>query len=187
MSDRKKLIDKHISADVTTLIHLLRRANNLVVVPLRDGDPHDANELLEKAVALSAPILDYEAAARAAGWAQVENGAWGTCPNSSGRFSSAQSLCEVENITPHEIPIIGHYIVTEWLADKLEARGERVERDFGGVIVWARKAFHRNVTCLDLDPVLLAIFKAEPQTILSSTYETLEQFNARREKRRAGQ
>lgn len=120
---------------------------------------YPAATLVIRAFELSAPFLDYEGYEEALHKGHTDRG----------------------------IPPIGYYIVTSELADKLEARGERVERDFGGVIVWARKAFHRNVTCLDLDPVLLAIFEAEPQTILSSTYETLEQFNARREKRRAGQ
>ena|SRR5690625_1819413 len=34
--------------------------------------------------------------------------------------------------------IFEHWAVTEWLAEKLEAKGERVDRDFEGLCIWGR-------------------------------------------------
>jgi hypothetical protein len=130
-------LDKHIRADVTALIEELGEEFSSNGLPTCDSE--------NKISALSAPFLDYEAAARAAGWYQDEGDRFwkadvqGTEIEALTVYNSWQELCERCHITPHAIPIIGHYIVTVELADKLEARGERAERDFGGVIVWARK------------------------------------------------
>lgn len=143
-------IDKHIRADVTALVTLHTAAHGKAL-ELGGTAKHWKKgyaviELTGKAAALSAPALDYEAAARAAGVELIESET-GYAPDMKGvrhRFENSReeayrAACRYEGIAPHEIPIIGHYIVTAELADKLEARGERVERDFGGNIVWARK------------------------------------------------
>lgn len=171
-------IDKHIRADVTTHV----KAWNGNGKPAKYFGPTAdlENALSQKAQALSAPFLDYEAAARADGWephtetAGLPNGGKGWVINPipgnlsrlhALRAASWKDACEQNNTAPHEIPVIGHYIVTSELADKLEARGERVERDFGGNIVWARKDTVSDYDdfdpSLDRDPVLLAIFEAE--------------------------
>ena len=43
-------------------------------------------------------------------------------------LDAAQAECEVYE----------HWIVSEWLADRLEAKGQSVERDFHGLTVWGR-------------------------------------------------
>lgn len=151
----KSFIDKHILADVTELFRELER------------QPAHTS-LHAKAKRLSAPFLDYEAAARAAGWTVSEAGLHFV--NSTTRVlrlsagDSWKPLCDLDEIPPHEIPIIGHYFVTAELADKLSALGERVERDFGGNIVWARKKPNEKWIDddgdypLDVDPVLVSIF-----------------------------
>lgn len=144
----KSFIDKHILADVTELFRELER------------QPAHTS-LHAKAKRLSAPFLDYEAAARAAGWTVSEAGLHFV--NSTTRVlrlsagDSWKPLCDLDEIPPHEIPIIGHYIVTAELADKLEARGERVERDFGGNIVWARKGI--TTYGVENDATLALIFE----------------------------
>lgn len=137
-------IDKHIRADVTALF--------------REFERQSAHTSLHaKAKKLSAPFIGYEAAARAAGYNML--------PYDDGGSLTWRDVCDDYHITPHEIPIIGHYIVSAELADKLEARGERVERDFGGNIVWARKSpylsgeNHGYFVSLDRDPVLVSIFE----------------------------
>lgn len=147
----KSFIDKHIRADVTALV----------------SDPYNfySSTLFRKSKELSAPFLDYEAAARAAGWTYSKADGYWRHPTYTQPYSYAHILCGCEGISPHEIPIIGHYIVTAELADKLSARGERVERDFGGNIVWARKSpylsgeNHGYFVSLDRDPVLASIFE----------------------------
>jgi len=138
-------LDKHIRADVTELF--------------REFERQTAHTSLHaKAKKLSAPFLDYEAAARARGWRKQGNG-WYV------GYGAMMQQRHEEDLTPHEIPIIGYYIVTAELTDKLEARGERVERDFGGNIVWARKMPNEKWIDgdgdypLDVDPVLVSIFE----------------------------
>jgi len=156
------LISKHIRADVTALFRELERQS-----------AHTS--LHAKAKRLSAPFLDFEAAARAAGWEQyASSGGYFSNPklksphNIHPHGQCWKALCVDTRIEPHEIPVIGHYIVTAELADELDARGERVERGFGGNIVWARRGVRANgpVPCvielpLTRDPVLLAICAAE--------------------------
>jgi hypothetical protein len=138
-------IDKHIRADVTALVALAAKGNTggaFAGAKIRFDDALALVTLTEKALDLHTPFLDYEAAARAAGWEKAATG-WhhprNDDPQHDDEFRTVQEVCTYEELDVPEIPIIGHYIVTAELADKLEARGERVERDFGGVIVWARK------------------------------------------------
>lgn len=44
-----------------------------------------------------------------------------------------------DNFQPEEYSeIFEHWIVSDWLADRLESHGETVERDFFGLTIWAR-------------------------------------------------
>ena len=144
-------IDKHVRADVTALVNDLSRFGR--------------RKIAIKAFNLSAPFLDYETAARAAGWFHNKADGYWQHPAYTQPYICAHVLCGHEGISPHEIPIIGYYIVTAELTDKLEARGERVERDFGGNIVWARKMPNEKWIDgdgdypLDVDPVLVSIFE----------------------------
>ena len=91
-------------------------------------------------------IPDYEEAASQAGWTENENR--DIC-NASGNFSNLgevsdadtwQELCEKQDIelddyTPE---IYEHWIVSDWLADKLENHGHKVLKDFFGMTIWCR-------------------------------------------------
>lgn len=132
------------------------------------GGVHDASgatnmgrplsDLCEQAAELASPVLDYEGAAREAGWkvTRLEDGAgeteteyftWrgedakkpdaetGTTPSETEAW---QMACKNDGLDPHENEVFEHWAVSSWLADKLEAKGERVDRDFAGLIVWAR-------------------------------------------------
>jgi len=167
------LIDKHIRADVTALVQEDSGCNFVPGSVSSFETTKKIRERLKKAKSLSAPFLDYEAAARAEGWKwSAELELWTLdSPGFSGSHPDAEAVCSAMEIEPHEIPVISHYIVTAELADKLEARGERVERDFGGVIVWARKKPEGSrVThggepwALEGDPVLLSIIECETWT-----------------------
>lgn len=104
--------------------------------------------LAEQAFELAAPIPDYEEAAREAGWRSyggLETGQWwrdgeagpGGAVDMLGA-TSAQDACDQDNIEPYEREVYEHWIVSDWLADKLAAKGEKVTRDFAGLTVWAR-------------------------------------------------
>lgn len=40
-----------------------------------------------------------------------------------------------------------HWIVSDWLADKLAAQGEKVDKDFAGLTIWARTTTGQAVYC----------------------------------------
>ena len=42
--------------------------------------------------------------------------------------------------------IYEHWIVTGWLADKLEEQGEAIERDFYGLVVWSRTTTGQSIS-----------------------------------------
>jgi hypothetical protein len=53
---------------------------------------------------------------------------------------SAQYACEAFGIDAYDYcrDVFEHWIVTDWLADKLEAHGEKILRDFFGMTIWCR-------------------------------------------------
>lgn len=52
--------------------------------------------------------------------------------------------------------IFEHYIVTNWLADKLEEQGETVVRDVFGLTIYCRPCTGQSITC---DYVIQTIYK----------------------------
>lgn len=51
---------------------------------------------------------------------------------------SAQEACKAFEIEPQQTEALEHWIVSDWLADKLEAHGEMVICDFLGLTIWGR-------------------------------------------------
>lgn len=114
-------------------------------------------ELMEQACELCAPIADYEEAARQAGWngRTTEGTFWNSFDNETlDDCETYQDVCEELDIEPYEREVFEHWIVSDWLADKLEAKGEKVDRDFGGMIVWARTTTGQAIS---MDSVIEAI------------------------------
>ena len=66
-----------------------------------------------------------------------------------------QEFCEEHNLDPQQTEIYEHWIVSEWLADKLEKRGEVIERDFYGLTIWGRACTGQAII---LDSVICAIY-----------------------------
>jgi hypothetical protein len=95
--------------------------------------------LHEQAQELAAPVLDYEEAAREAGWAPSKGhtGRWFR-KDAKRNVSGPEEACELDGIEPHEWEVYEHWAVSTWLAEKLQAAGERVGTDFAGLNVWAR-------------------------------------------------
>lgn len=52
--------------------------------------------------------------------------------------SASETLCDQFNIEPYQIEAYEHWIVSDWFADKLEAQGEMVLKDFHGLTIWGR-------------------------------------------------
>lgn len=117
------------------------------------GEPGDLADMIEQAFELACPIDDWEEAARDAGWSlggYAAGGADGTeswegwCkPDDTAidgmqRYDTAQEACDYEGIEPYQREVYEHWIVSDWLASQLAAHGEKVDRDFAGLTVWAR-------------------------------------------------
>lgn len=111
----------------------------------------DLSNLCEQAQDLCAPVLDYEEAASEAGWEHGgDNGgfwfngrefdSWKAAASSddAATYAMPEEVCDFEGIEPHELEVFEHWAVSQWLGDMLQAKGERVDDDFAGLVVWAR-------------------------------------------------
>lgn len=108
------------------------------------------NELAEQAMELASSIDDYDSAALEAGWKEdTEAGEW-TRDDDGERLmeDTAQEACARDRIEPHSVEVCEHWIVSDWLARKLEGKGEKVDRDFAGLTIWARTTTGQAI-CLD--------------------------------------
>ena len=114
-------------------------------------------DLCERAIELSMPLPDYESAAIEAGWREEEREPEGQHvfrDDTDGQTWCAkdwQALCEAHDIEPHDREIYEHWLISDWLADKLEAKGEKVDRDFAGMTIWARTTTGQSI---ELDSVI---------------------------------
>lgn len=125
-------------------------------LPIMSQEGNDLVALCEQAQELAAPIPDYEEAAREAGWQWDEGGPhfYRNQPGASAltpydyqhiQDGDWSALCGAEDIEPYEREVYEHWIVSDWLADKLEAKGEKVDRDFAGLTVWARTTTGQSI------------------------------------------
>ena len=94
---------------------------------------------------------DYEGAAIDEGWAgdYLDDGSlvtWNTDldiePDERGDW---QELCEDYHIEPYYTDALEHWLVSDWLADKLIAKGETVDKDFMGLTIWARTTSGQSI------------------------------------------
>ena len=70
-----------------------------------------------------------------------EHGAWQIDPIHNDEETAIYEWFEVYrggSLGDYRSCIFEHWIVTNWLADKLEAKGETIVRDFYGLTIWAR-------------------------------------------------
>ena len=139
------LVQREVGYCVSSLVATLA-GNGL------NGDLDGAlGELCDQAFELAAPIADYEEAARESGWKTADLTPGMVVKETPIRFERTgdpddQCLtaynwleaCTLDDIEPYDREVFEHWIVSDWLADKLEAKGEKVDRDFAGLTVWAR-------------------------------------------------
>jgi len=108
----------------------------------RDNGASALLELAEQAFEIASPIQDYEEAAIQSAWAKNEAGQWshGIDPDDGVEVvaDSAEEACELSGIDPYDREVFEHWAVSDWFADKLIAQGEKVDKDFGGLCIWAR-------------------------------------------------
>jgi hypothetical protein len=99
-------------------------------------------EDLDEAVECFIPVMDYEEAATDDGW-ELETDEGIGFINVSGAMTSEavdwQGLCEEEGIDPYEREVFEAWVVSDYLAQKLESLGERVVWSVCGLgPVWGR-------------------------------------------------
>lgn len=119
MITAETLVTREVHYRVSSLVSTLASAWNV------DHVNEDMDALHEQAQELCYPIEDWESAATDNGWHGDDE-------------DSARQFCEDENIEPYQREVYEHWIVSDWLADKLRERGEKVDVDFCGLTVWAR-------------------------------------------------
>ena len=51
---------------------------------------------------------------------------------------TAQEFCEENSLDPYTVEALEHWIVSNWLAGKLESKGEMILHDFLGLTIWGR-------------------------------------------------
>ena len=71
------------------------------------------------------------------------------------RQDSLREFCDANNVDPEQNEIYEHWIVSEWLAARLEERGEVIERDFYGLTIWGRACTGQAIL---LDDVICSIY-----------------------------
>lgn len=107
----------------------------------------ELGDMAEQAFELCTPIANYDDAAIDEGYRQSTIGFWfnGNKYDSEAEalgegdtFETASEVCDEYGIEPYDREIYEHWIVSDWLADKLEAKGEKVDKDFAGLTIWAR-------------------------------------------------
>lgn len=122
-----------------------------------NGYGRDLLEMAEAAGELFTPVPDHEEAAIQEGWT-ARKGAFVKDGETAFEFgdeddepddSDWQKLCYLEGIDADEYAreIYEHWIVSDWLARRLEAHGERVSYDFAGLTVWGRTTTGQAIAC----------------------------------------
>lgn len=130
------------AADLIVEQHVLCNVSVLVATLSNSDYEHGADSLgtlMDRAENLAEGISHHEAAARAAGWT---DGTQIHRINDDEEILVAdtwEDACEQDELDVTETPIHQFWSVTTWLANKLVAKGEKVDRRFAGMNVWARK------------------------------------------------
>ena len=158
------LVRREVHYCVSSLVHTLASPYG------ESGLPDDLYKLTEQAFELASPVPDFEEAAREAGWTFTpypddspakahEPGYWSR-PCDEGEANDededgnpiksadkAEWACDLDDIEPYDREVFEHWIVSDWLAVKLEAKGEKVDRDFAGMTIWARTTTGQAIYC----------------------------------------
>lgn len=145
MRTPQDIVQSEVLVCLSSLVSTLAQAYGMGI----PGEPGDLADLADQAFDVACPCLDYEDAAREAGWTDDPHGrfpihrAWQEGEREDNDApcvyaDSWQEACGFDSIEPHEREVFEHWAVTDWLADKLIAQGEKVDKDFAGMCVWAR-------------------------------------------------
>ena len=134
------LVAREVHYCVSSLVSTLASGFGAITTP-HGARSDDMGDLIEQAFELACPIDDWEEAAIQEGWTWNENaGAFNHNDSDPWLIESGdwRELCEAVDIEPYQREVFEHWIVSDWLADKLAEKGEKVDKDFAGLTVWAR-------------------------------------------------
>jgi hypothetical protein len=154
----QELVHREVHYCVSSLISTLAKSHECFV-PVTgfrfmdgaiDANVKDLSALANQAFELAAPAADYEEAARKAGWTLSETGNWEkSCnrpdPDFEKWFPSAEHVCAYLDVEPYNRKVYEHWVVSNWLADKLIEKGEKVDKAFAELILWARTSSEANI------------------------------------------
>jgi hypothetical protein len=117
--------------------------------------------LLDQASELTYSLPDWEAAAAEEGWTVEANMFVNHREETTAEASPLdgcgwENLCDEFDIDPYAYgrDVFEHWIVSDWLADRLAEKGEKVDKDFAGLTVWARTCTGQGIAS---DSVIEAI------------------------------
>lgn len=153
-----RLVDREVNCCLSSMVSTLMTGNEVI-------DPHkgrgagaciDLAHLCYAAAELASPVFDYESAAREAGWRPDRTGGGNAWVHDVHDYLAVdpEDACQKFGVEPHELEVYEHWAVSTWLADKLIAKGERVDTDFAGLNVWARTTTGQAIS---IDSVIEAI------------------------------
>lgn len=143
------LVDREVYCCMSSMVSALAAGYGDLMQD-HTGANRPLRDLIDQAMEFAAPVLDYESAAREAGYeindfADSDQAYWFKGEDHDEESEPVESItaawrdcCETNGIKPHELEVYEHWAVSSWLADKLEAKGERVDRDFADLSIWAR-------------------------------------------------
>lgn len=136
------LVRREVYYCVSALISTL--AAGVQAVSTNTDMGHNLYDHCEAAQELSWPIEDWEEAARQEGWDVTNDNEFTDGTEIVGSIGPDDpdggwpTLCDAMGIEPYQREIFEHWIVSDWLADKLAEHGEKVDKDFAGMTIWAR-------------------------------------------------
>lgn len=142
-----------------------------------DANPKSVAEMTEEAFELCSPVQDWEEAALHEGFeVRHDKDGFYLCTAKEARHEdqgnpsvgfdgrdhldsieeAARTLCESAGFDPYEWEIYEHWIVSDWLANALREKGERVG-ELAGLTIWGRTTTGQGISS---DRVIQEIVKA---------------------------
>lgn len=155
----EQMVQQEVMCCMSSLVSTLAQGNHGITEHPSRGPDMPLRVLSEQAFELSSPIPDYEEAAIQKGWEPYKDKYEVNCwrDDAGTTFAgTAEQLCAFHDIEPYDDEVFEHWAVTQWLANKLAAAGEKVDNDFGGLCVWARTTTGQAISA---DGVIEKIYK----------------------------
>ena len=155
--DIRDFVEVHVHQGINRVVDALAKGD-----PTSAVNPPELRAMIEQAGELTYPVDDWESAAFDEGWRDVTDTAEfpersqfkDTTDGQVWACKGWRELCEAHDIEPFMSEPYEYWIVSDWLADELESRDEKVDRDFAGLTVWARCSTGQHIM---LDAVIEGI------------------------------